>query len=341
MTAARKLILRPIRAETRRVAAMTAWVRRARPPGDAFGYHRDLHLILWTAGMLTVVEGALTHLILVLIFGHPPWVWIVLGLHIYGVYLLFGLLAGMMTRPHTVDGPIVHLRNASGTHVSFAVADVDSVVLGERPEFGHSRWRTSDDAERPRSLPGRQYFASTSSRMPASSSTQPDSAGPEAYSCQCRCPAGVRRASHHSIVAAARRRTMRAGTGRAPITLTDVVRRTQSARNSVLVPGQMRSRRRDHMTSASTAARARSKLTADAKLRSLSSVAMASFTRELIGRYPAAVIGSGPPLVVLTGLTPSTGITGDGFVRGSCAPLREVTGRQLIVINRRPGLRRR
>lgn len=145
MTAARKLILRPIRAETRRVAALTAWVRRARPPGDAFGYHRDLHLILWTAGILTVVEGALTHLILVLIFGHPPWVWIVLGLHIYGVYLLFGLLAGMMTRPHTVDGPIVHLRNASGTHVSFPVADVDSVVLGERPEFGHSRWRTSDD----------------------------------------------------------------------------------------------------------------------------------------------------------------------------------------------------
>ncbi|RPA58098.1 alpha/beta hydrolase [Gordonia oryzae] len=66
---------------------------------------------------------------------------------------------------------------------------------------------------------------------------------------------------------------------------------------------------------------------------------MPTFARELIGRYPAAVIGSGPPLVVLTGLTPSTGITGDGFVRGSCAPLREVTGRQLIVINRRPGLR--
>lgn len=65
---------------------------------------------------------------------------------------------------------------------------------------------------------------------------------------------------------------------------------------------------------------------------------MASFTRQLVGRYPAAVIGSGPPVVVLTGLSPSTGIGGDGFVRGSCAPLREVSGRQMIVINRRPGL---
>lgn len=65
---------------------------------------------------------------------------------------------------------------------------------------------------------------------------------------------------------------------------------------------------------------------------------MVSFQRRMIGRYPGAVIGSGAPVIVLTGLSPSTGIGGDGFVRGSAAPVTAVRGRQIVVINRRPGL---
>lgn len=145
MTAAWKLILRPIRAETRRVGALTAWVRRARPPGNVFGYHRDLHLILWTAWILTVVEGALAHLILVLIFGHPPWVWIVLGLHIYGVYWLFGLLAGMMTRPHTVDGETGYVRESGGCVAEIPLAAIMAVTVGDFPDFAHSRRAAIND----------------------------------------------------------------------------------------------------------------------------------------------------------------------------------------------------
>ena len=54
---------------------------------------------------------------------------------------------------------------------------------------------------------------------------------------------------------------------------------------------------------------------------------------------PWAAVGSGPPIVVLAGLAPSTGVASDGFVRSVLAPVRQLADhRRLFAVNRRAGL---
>ena len=58
----------------------------------------------------------------------------------------------------------------------------------------------------------------------------------------------------------------------------------------------------------------------------------------MAGAIPYAAAGAGPPVVVLAGLWPSTGVQSDALVRGAVSPLRGVaTSRRLIVFNRRAG----
>jgi pimeloyl-ACP methyl ester carboxylesterase len=61
--------------------------------------------------------------------------------------------------------------------------------------------------------------------------------------------------------------------------------------------------------------------------------------RGVIGQIPYAATGSGPPVVVFAGLSPTTGVCSDALVHAALGPVRDLaTRRQLIVINRRPGL---
>jgi pimeloyl-ACP methyl ester carboxylesterase len=63
--------------------------------------------------------------------------------------------------------------------------------------------------------------------------------------------------------------------------------------------------------------------------------------RGLLGKYPFAAVGAGPPLVMLAGLSPTTGVDGDGTVRAGLGPLAKLASRRrVILINRRPGLPR-
>lgn len=65
------------------------------------------------------------------------------------------------------------------------------------------------------------------------------------------------------------------------------------------------------------------------------------FDRDVIGKFPVAAFGTGPPLVILAGLTPATGVDSSALVKGAMDPvLRLAATRRLIVINRRPGLPR-
>jgi pimeloyl-ACP methyl ester carboxylesterase len=60
-----------------------------------------------------------------------------------------------------------------------------------------------------------------------------------------------------------------------------------------------------------------------------------------MGPLPFAAVGSGRPLVLLAGLSPTTGIEGDGMLRVTVAPLAELArGRRVVVFNRRPRLPR-
>jgi pimeloyl-ACP methyl ester carboxylesterase len=77
--------------------------------------------------------------------------------------------------------------------------------------------------------------------------------------------------------------------------------------------------------------------------RAASSLPAVEIERGVLGLLPyastGARTGSGPPVVVLAGLSHTTGIAADGFVRSVLAPVRQLADRRrLIVLNRRPGL---
>jgi len=63
--------------------------------------------------------------------------------------------------------------------------------------------------------------------------------------------------------------------------------------------------------------------------------------RGFIGEYPFAAIGTGAPIVVLAGLSPTTGVEGNGTVRAALGRLGSLASRhRLVVLNRRPALPR-
>jgi pimeloyl-ACP methyl ester carboxylesterase len=63
--------------------------------------------------------------------------------------------------------------------------------------------------------------------------------------------------------------------------------------------------------------------------------------RGTMGPLPFAAVGSGRPLVLLAGLSPTTGIDGDGILRVTLAPGAELSrSRRVVVFNRRPRLAR-
>jgi pimeloyl-ACP methyl ester carboxylesterase len=65
------------------------------------------------------------------------------------------------------------------------------------------------------------------------------------------------------------------------------------------------------------------------------------FERSQIGPLPSASIGTGPPVLVIAGLSPTTGVQGDLLLRGTIAPFQALArAHRLTVVNRRPNLPR-
>lgn len=61
----------------------------------------------------------------------------------------------------------------------------------------------------------------------------------------------------------------------------------------------------------------------------------------MMAGLPFAAVGVGPPVVVLAGLSPVTGVDGDGMLRATFGPLTALgKTRRLVLFNRRPGLPR-
>jgi pimeloyl-ACP methyl ester carboxylesterase len=66
-----------------------------------------------------------------------------------------------------------------------------------------------------------------------------------------------------------------------------------------------------------------------------------AYERSQIGVLPSASIGDGPPVLVIAGLSPTTGVGGDLLLRGTIAPFGVLTPRHRVtVVNRRPNLPR-
>ena len=63
------------------------------------------------------------------------------------------------------------------------------------------------------------------------------------------------------------------------------------------------------------------------------------FERSQIGLLPCASIGDGPPVLVIAGLMPTTGVHGDLLLRGTIAPFTVLAPQHRVtVVNRRPHL---
>ncbi|MFT3715721.1 MAG: alpha/beta hydrolase [Gordonia sp. (in: high G+C Gram-positive bacteria)] len=62
-------------------------------------------------------------------------------------------------------------------------------------------------------------------------------------------------------------------------------------------------------------------------------------SRGVAAGVPYAAVGTGPPVLVSSGLWPTTGVDSDAMVTGAIAPLKKVAAqRTLVVVNRRPGM---
>jgi len=70
-------------------------------------------------------------------------------------------------------------------------------------------------------------------------------------------------------------------------------------------------------------------------------VSALALERSQIGPLPCASIGGGPPVLVIAGLTPTTGVRGDALLRGTIAPFEALAAdHRVTVVNRRPNLPR-
>jgi pimeloyl-ACP methyl ester carboxylesterase len=66
-----------------------------------------------------------------------------------------------------------------------------------------------------------------------------------------------------------------------------------------------------------------------------------TFDRSRVGPLPCASVGTGPPVLVIAGLSPVTGVDGETLLKGTVAPFtRLAADHRIIVVNRRPNLPR-
>lgn len=132
-------------AEPRGFVAVARWIRGGRPEGRVFSHHREVAIILWVVVVSLVVEGVIVDVLLRAILGPSHWVWIALGLHVYAVFMIVAVFAGMVTRPHSLDGAVLRLRTGLGFEVQVPVSAIEAADTGRFPGFDRSGWKVDAD----------------------------------------------------------------------------------------------------------------------------------------------------------------------------------------------------
>jgi hypothetical protein len=104
------------------------WVLRrpvTRDPGaETFGYAGAVRPIMIAFIVLSVVEIPIFDLIVSRLVPWPPARFIVLGLGVYGLLWMLGLLAMIAIHPHVVDGTGIRVRNGISVDVTIPWAGV-------------------------------------------------------------------------------------------------------------------------------------------------------------------------------------------------------------------------
>jgi hypothetical protein len=127
---------RVILIEARMWVCLVRWLGRRRPTGVTFTYGRNVAPLMRIVLALVVVEGVIVEAVLATVLGHAgPWVWIALGLHLYGLVWIGGFLGSLRVVPHEVGDRTVRLRDSV-----FATIDVplDGIAWAAPNRRGHT-----------------------------------------------------------------------------------------------------------------------------------------------------------------------------------------------------------
>lgn len=138
-------LARVILVEPRMWVCLVRWVT-GHYPRTGFRYDAGLRVLIWTIVGLVVVEGTIVELLLGLVLPGSVWVWVSLGLHLYGLLALLGFLASWATRPHLFDDHGLRLRDGILAELVVPYAAVVGVRAARRPNFGRSGLKINDGA---------------------------------------------------------------------------------------------------------------------------------------------------------------------------------------------------
>jgi hypothetical protein len=123
--------------EPRLWVCLARWAT-GRYPKTGFHYDASLRTIIWTAAALVVIEGAIVDLLLELLLPGGVWVWVALGLHLYGLLVLLGFLASWATHPHILDEHGLRLRDGIFTELVIPYSAVTDARVARQPNLGRS-----------------------------------------------------------------------------------------------------------------------------------------------------------------------------------------------------------
>lgn len=126
--------------EPRLLVCLARWLtgRHDARAAGAFGNDRWPRILIGGAIGLTVVEGAVVDLVLALALPGSVWVWVALGVHLYGIVWLLGFYASYVTRPHLLDDQKLRVRDAVLTELVVPYAAIPRARAVTTPNFGRS-----------------------------------------------------------------------------------------------------------------------------------------------------------------------------------------------------------
>lgn len=105
---------------------------RHRPRGEVFTYGRSVRPLMRIVLVLLVVEGVIVEGVLAALLGHSAWVWVALGLHIYGLIWIGGFLGSLHVLPHVIGAGAVRLRDSVFASLAIPLDAIASVAVHMR-----------------------------------------------------------------------------------------------------------------------------------------------------------------------------------------------------------------
>ena len=113
-------------------------LRRRRPGTSTFRYDGGLRALLTVTIVLVIVEGVVVDGLVALLAPDPVWLWVLLGVHVYGLGMLAALRASFATHPHRVTPTGLHLNDGIFSIVGIPYSAIRAIYPARQHYFGRS-----------------------------------------------------------------------------------------------------------------------------------------------------------------------------------------------------------